>query len=192
MEKPAVATFWVALEKSDFLSLVSRLPEGSENGSPILGASPTFGGTPQMRWHKLEMGPSKRKSWLLPREESISFHVYLPWTTDQNSDHRSGWLDGQEYHKPGRTSGFGGEEGEIQFHQSTQEEIPRAENTSADNTESHRELLRPSEWMDAKREACWESGGGQNQCWNFREEEGATEEGQEGLGNQGRLKSQKL
>lgn len=40
------------------------------------------------------------------------------------------------------------------FHQSTQEEIPRAENTSADNTESHRELLRPSEWMDAKREAC--------------------------------------
>lgn len=113
MEKPAVATFWIVLEKSVFLSLVSRLPEGSENGSPILGASPTFGGTPQMGWHKLEMGPSKRKSWLLPREESISFHVYLPWTTDQNSDHRSGWLDGQECHKQGRTSGFGGKEGEM-------------------------------------------------------------------------------
>lgn len=137
MEKPVVAAFWVALEKSDFLYLVSHLPEGSENGSPIRGASPTFWQTPQKGWYKLEMGPSKRNCWILPKKKSISFHVYVAWTTDQNADHRSGWLDGQEYHKQKRTGGFGGKEGKIAL--LSYEKIPGTESIPGDNNESQRE-----------------------------------------------------
>lgn len=80
--------------------------------SPIMRASPVFWGyTTEVMAHTRN-GPLKEEKLDSAQEEHF-FPSVLTLNNWRDSDQRSGWLNGQEYHKDGEPAGLGSKEDEV-------------------------------------------------------------------------------